>query len=222
MSMDGDDIHLFPLVGYNDSENSSDESDNNDSIEVVSNVDEEENNIVDMTKNLVFSSDDEIQNGNGDDDHDSSVDNKKNHDFTRSAVHNIRSSFNDINGHGFTLGGATNNNISSFDDDYSESDLDAPDDDQLNVSVPSTSSYSSSITTNDIVSSDDKIKKQKKRKRRQWSVEEKLEILTTFKLNQSKHRTASQHGCTTSQLRNWLATESKLISVSKEKKGSLF
>jgi hypothetical protein len=42
MSMDGDDIYLFPLDGYNDSENSSDESDDNDSVEVVSNVDDGE------------------------------------------------------------------------------------------------------------------------------------------------------------------------------------
>jgi hypothetical protein len=41
MSMDGNDIHLLPLDGYNDFENSSNESEENDSIEVVSNVDEE-------------------------------------------------------------------------------------------------------------------------------------------------------------------------------------
>ncbi len=35
MSMDADDIHLFPLDGYNDSENSSDESEHNDLIELI-------------------------------------------------------------------------------------------------------------------------------------------------------------------------------------------
>jgi hypothetical protein len=74
MAMDGDDIHLFHLDGYNDFENSSDESEGNDSIEVVSNVDEEENNIVDMTSNLVFSSDDEFQNNDGGADKDNCID----------------------------------------------------------------------------------------------------------------------------------------------------
>jgi hypothetical protein len=226
MSMEDDDIHLLPLDGYNDFENSSNESEDNDSIEVVSNVDEEENDIVDMTKSLVFSSDDELQDNDDGDDHCSSFDDKNNRGFTRGAVDHIRPSFNDTNDHGFTLG-AVRNNLSSFDDVCSESDLDASNDDPfeyypLNVSVPSSSSHLSSTTTNDIASGGDKIGKRLKRKRRQWSVEEKLEVLTTFKLNQNKHRTAAQHGCTTAQLRNWLASEMKLTSISKEKKGKLF
>jgi hypothetical protein len=246
MSMEDDEIHLLPLDGYNDFENSSNESEDNDSIEVVSNVDEEENNIVDMTKSLVFSSGDELQDNDGGDDHCSSFDDKNNRGFTcgavdhirasfgdknsrgftRGAIDHIRPSFNDTNDHGFTLG-AVRNNLSSFDDVCSESDLDVSNDDPfeyypLNVSVPSLSSHLSLITTNDIASGGDKIGKRSKRKRRQWSVEEKLEVLTTFKLNQNKHRTAAQHGCTTAQLRNWLASEMKLTSISKEKKGKLF
>jgi hypothetical protein len=177
-----------------------------------------------MTKNLVFSSDDELQNNDGGDDHCSSFGDKNNRGFTRGVVDNIRFSFNDINEHGFTLD-AVNNNLSSFDDACSESDLDASDDDPLeyyplNVSIPSSSSHSLSATTNNIASGDDKIEKRLKHKRRQWSVEEKLGVLTTFKLNQNKHRTAVQHGCTTAQLRKWLASEVKLISISKEKKVS--
>ena len=43
MSSNNDNIHLLPLDNYNDSENSSSESDDNDSVEVVSNIEEEEN-----------------------------------------------------------------------------------------------------------------------------------------------------------------------------------
>jgi hypothetical protein len=225
MAMDGDDIHLLPLDGYNDFENSSDESDDNDSIEVVSNVDEKENNIVDMTKNLVFSSDDELENNDGEDRYSSFV-NKKNRGFTHGAVNNIRASFGEKNNPGFTLG-AVNNHLPSFNDDCLESDLDASDDNPLeyyplNASLPSSSSHSLSITTNKISPGGDKIGKSSKRKRRPWSVEEKLEILTTLKLNKNKNQTALEHGCTPAQLRNWLANEVKLISISNEKKGKLF
>jgi hypothetical protein len=72
--MDGDDIYLFHLNGYHDFENSSDESVGNDSIEAVSNVDDEENNIVDMTTNLVFSSEDELRNNDGGADKDNRID----------------------------------------------------------------------------------------------------------------------------------------------------
>jgi hypothetical protein len=67
MATNDDNIHLLPLDDYNDSENSSNESED-DSTEVVSNVDEEENRTVNMTKYLAFtsSSDDESET-NGDD-----------------------------------------------------------------------------------------------------------------------------------------------------------
>jgi hypothetical protein len=74
MSMNGDDIRLFHRNDYNDFESSSDELEGNDSIEIVSYVDEEENNIVDMTRNLIFSSDDELQNNDGGADKDNRID----------------------------------------------------------------------------------------------------------------------------------------------------
>ncbi len=43
MSTNGDNIHLLPLVGYDVSDGSSVESEEEDPIEVVSNVDEKEN-----------------------------------------------------------------------------------------------------------------------------------------------------------------------------------
>ena len=195
MSMDDDNIHLLPLDSYNEFNefgNASNESEDDDSVEVVSNIDVEEHNIVDMTKNLIFSSDDDIHYLSGD----------KNHgDFARGVSDNIRS---------------------SYDDTGLESDVDASDDSvesySLNLSVPSPSSHSSSTTTNDIRSGYDKIENGAKRKRRQWSVEENLDALTTLKLNQNKHQTAVQHGCTRAQLRNWLANEMKLINLSKVKK----
>ncbi|CAF2125352.1 unnamed protein product, partial [Rotaria magnacalcarata] len=54
-------VHLLPLIDNNDFDNSSSESEDDDSIEVVSNVGEEENKIIDMTKYLTFSSDDESE-----------------------------------------------------------------------------------------------------------------------------------------------------------------
>jgi hypothetical protein len=73
MATNDDNIHLLPLDDYNDSENSSNESED-DSTEVVSNVDEEENQIVNMTKYLAFTScfDDELE--TNDDNHCSTLD----------------------------------------------------------------------------------------------------------------------------------------------------
>ncbi|CAF4358908.1 unnamed protein product, partial [Rotaria sordida] len=61
MSMNDGEVHLLPLIDNNDFDNSSSESEDDDSIEVVSNVDEEENKIIDITKYLTFSSDDESE-----------------------------------------------------------------------------------------------------------------------------------------------------------------
>ncbi|CAF1468474.1 unnamed protein product [Rotaria sordida] len=61
MSMSDDNIHLLPLDDCTDSDNSSNESEDNNSIEVVSNIDEVENQIVDMTKYLAFSCDEELE-----------------------------------------------------------------------------------------------------------------------------------------------------------------
>jgi hypothetical protein len=195
MSENSDNIHLLPLDNYNDFENSSSESEDNDSIEIVSNVDEEENDIVDVTKQLAFSSDDESDfDGDG----------------------NNCSSLDGIVSH-----------CSLLDDVCFKSNIDASDDDPveyspLNVSVPSSSSHSQLVVPDTVASSNNKIETTSKRKRRQWSVAEKLSALATFKLNQSKHRTAVEHGCTTAQLRKWVKDEVKLINISKEKKGMLF
>lgn len=176
IAVGGDDKHLFSLRGYAGFEDSSDEQENGDTIEVVSELDEE-NDIVDMTKNLVFSSEEELQ-GNDADDHYSSFGDENNRGFARIPV--------DVN-------------LSLFDNDCSASVVDASDDDSveyspLAVPVPSSSSHSSSITTNgDVPSDGDKVEKSVKRKRRQWSVEEKLDILTVFKLNKNKNRTAVQN-----------------------------
>ncbi|UJR12334.1 hypothetical protein I4U23_016511 [Adineta vaga] len=60
MSADHNNKHSMSLVDYVDSDNSTNDSnDDNDSIEVVSSYDEKENDLIDMTKNLVFSSDDD-------------------------------------------------------------------------------------------------------------------------------------------------------------------
>ena len=197
IAMDGDDVHLFSLNGYAGFEDSSDEQENDDSIEVVSELDEG-NDIIHMTKNLVFSSDEESQHNDADDHH-SSLGDEHNRAFAPVPI--------DIN-------------LSSFDNDCSVLNDDQVEYSPLVVPVSSSSSHSSSITTSDDVpSGSDKIGGSVKHKRRQWSIEEKLKILTVFKLNKNKNRTAAQHGCTTAQLRNWLANEAKLINLSKEKKG---
>jgi hypothetical protein len=99
-----DNIHLLPLDNYCDSENSSNESED-DSIEVVSNIDEEENQIVDLTKDLAFtsSSDDELEASGSD-----------NHCPTLDAI-NINRSQRDIVVNHHPTHGVVNNNRSSFD-----------------------------------------------------------------------------------------------------------
>lgn len=224
MSLHSDNVHLLPLDGYDDFENSANESDDSDSIEVVSNIDED-NDIVDMTKNLVFSSDDEFHDNYENGDHSSLLSDKNNGGFTRDAVTDIHSSFGRTISGGFAPV-AVNNNLSSFDVADPESDIDASDNELneyylLNMSIPTSTStcHSSSITNKNITAGVDKIQKNVKRKRRQWTIEKKLEVVRTFKLNQNKHQTASQHGCSRAQLRNWLEMEVKLINLSKEKKG---
>ena len=59
--MNEGELHLLPLIDNNDFNNSSSESEDDDSIEVVSNVDVEENQIIDMTKYLTSHSDDESE-----------------------------------------------------------------------------------------------------------------------------------------------------------------
>ncbi|CAF3064327.1 unnamed protein product [Rotaria sp. Silwood2] len=232
MSTNDDNIHLLPLDDYNDFENSSNESED-DSIEVVSNVDVQENQIIDMTTyfELNISSDGELE-INGDDNYSSvlNVDNNRslfddiNNSYSTLDVvvnrcptldlNNKRSLFNDTNYHSATLDDACSqfNSDASNDDDEREYRA-------LNISSTSVSSHPSLLTTNTIASSNNGIKETSKRKRRQWSVAEKLDAIATFKLNRSKHRTAMKHSCTTAQLRKWLHNEIKLIDISKEKKG---
>ncbi|CAF1523469.1 unnamed protein product [Adineta ricciae] len=186
MSINDDEVHLFPLDGYDAFECSSDDD---DSIEVVSNVDEEENNIIDMIKNMQFDSDDESQNNDNNDDIDGLPNDKNNCIFTRDAVVNIRSSFSCTNDAAFDRGVINNGTISLLDND----DLEFSSDDEAfeyyppNVSILSSSSHSSLIATNDSISSGGTAGNSK-RKRRQWSIEEKLRAISAFKLNQSKKR----------------------------------
>ncbi|CAF1687246.1 unnamed protein product, partial [Adineta ricciae] len=83
------------LVDYMDSDNSANDSnDDNDSIEVVSTYDDKENDLIDMTQNLMFTSDDESDtHGDLDFDSKSVTDHKDNHAFLHGGVRNIRSTF---------------------------------------------------------------------------------------------------------------------------------
>lgn len=115
MSTDHNYKNSMSLVNYMDSDNSSNDSDDDDNaVEVVSSCDEKENDLIDMTKNLMFSSDDESDtNGDsdfggesiaGDDDiHCFSPGGTNDPDFRHGALHNIRSAFHNINDHRVTL-----------------------------------------------------------------------------------------------------------------------
>lgn len=239
MSMDTDNIHLLPIGEYDNSDGSSPESDDEDSIEIVSEADEEENHIIDMTKNLAFSSDDELEtytaadeylsgdiNNRGlelgaNDNIRSPFKNINNYAYTRDVADNVRPSLNDISGRGYTL--STANHVrSSFEKDYSKSNIDLPDNglceyNTLDLPASSASSCLSSTTTNGNANV-----RELKRKRYSWSIEQKLEAISIYKLNKNKRKTANECGCTAAQLRKWLVNEDKLISLSKEKKGKLF
>ena len=70
----------------------------------------------------------------------------------------------------------------------------------------------------DVSGSNNDVKNNSKRKRHQWSIVEKLNAISTFKSNGSKHRTAVEHGCTTAHLRQWLKCENELLNIVKSKK----
>lgn len=235
MSTSDDKIHLLPLDGCYDYENSSNESD--DSIEVVSNVDEEENHIIDMTKYLTFSdsSADETET-NGDDNHclplhvindnRSLLGDTNNHCSPFDVVVNRRPSLA-VNSNNCCSPEDIDNHCCTLDDACFKSNSDASDDEPseyhpLNASATSSSSDPPLMTVDTIPSSSSRIEQTRKRKRRQWSLSEKLSAIATLKLNGSKHRTAFEHGCTTAQLRKWLKNEVEIIDISKEKKGMLF
>ncbi|CAF4619473.1 unnamed protein product [Rotaria sp. Silwood2] len=111
MSTNDDNVDLLSLNDYNDFENSSNASED-DSIEVASNVDEQENQIIDMTTYLELnSSSDDALEMNGDDNYSSVL-----------TVDNKRSFFDDINDHCDTLDDACSqfNSDASNDDDKLE------------------------------------------------------------------------------------------------------
>ncbi|CAF4532548.1 unnamed protein product, partial [Rotaria sp. Silwood2] len=111
MSTNDDNVDLLSLNDYNDFENSSNASED-DSIEVASNVDEQENKIIDMTTYLELnSSSDDALEMNGDDNYSSVL-----------TVDNKRSFFDDINDHCDTLDDACSqfNSDASNDDDKLE------------------------------------------------------------------------------------------------------
>ncbi|CAF2057137.1 unnamed protein product, partial [Rotaria magnacalcarata] len=59
----------------------------------------------------------------------------------------------------------------------------------------------------------------KKRKRHQWTIEENLPAVACFEKNDNKHKTAQQVGCATKQLRMWIQNKNELLSLSSRKKG---
>lgn len=226
MCTNDDNIHLLPIVGYDDSEESSDVSEHNDSLEIISVVDEDENETIDTTKELLYTSLDQLQINGGHNDYSLRDSDADNHDFRRGAVENIRSSFNDVTNYDIPTS-VINNHRRTLDDSSSESDLDASNHHPIeqhpsNSHTQSSLSYSSSTTTNDILSNVDPVEKKSKRKRRSWSVVEKMEAIAKFRLNQNKSLTSMELGCTPAQLRNWLKNEQKLADLAKMKKGKLF
>ncbi|CAF1213314.1 unnamed protein product [Rotaria sordida] len=199
MSMNDGEVHLLPLIDNNDFDNSSSESEDDDSIEVVSNVDEEENKIIDMTKYLTFSSDDE-----------SEIDDNAN-DITLLDNHIIHcSNINDRTRSSAPDGTCLDSGSDVSDDDVNEHH-------PSNECATNSTSYSLPVVT-DVSGSKNDTKKTSKRKRRQWSIVEKLNAINTFKSNGSKHRTAVEHGCTTAQLRKWLNCENELLNIVKSRK----
>ena len=51
------------------------------------------------------------------------------------------------------------------------------------------------------------------KKKRQWSVREKLMIITYFEKGHSKRSTANKFGITPKQLHEWLSNKEKLLHV---------
>lgn len=208
--MNDDDIHLLPIDGYHAFKHSSDESDDDVLIEVVSNIDEQENDIVDMAQCLAFSSDDELQN-------DHIVDH-----FLRSPndKNNLKS-IRDANDHEVEHNFVNNSCSLSGDNMESSSDEETFEINPANVSLPFSSSQVSSSKNTLVLSNSVEVKKDLKQKRRRWSIEEKLRIINIFESNKNKLKTATEFGCTTAQLRSWLSINQKLINLSKEKNGKL-
>lgn len=155
MCSNDDNIHLLPLVDYEDPSESSDVSEHNDSLEIVSLVDDDESEIIDITEELT--SYDQVRINDGHNGY-SLCDDPENHHFRYGVVDNIRSSFNVATNHEIPTVLASNYRC-TFDDSFSESDSDASNHHPIeqhrsnshNQSSPSPS-HSSSTTTNDILS----------------------------------------------------------------------
>lgn len=199
MSTDHNNTYSISLVDYIDS------GDDQDSIEVVSNYDEEENDLIDTTKDLVFTSDDDSNIES-----DSDVDGKPISDHGGEGA-NIRSTSNNI----------VNHHAAPIDKEIHSSPKDTSTRskyDEANASHPSIQSISSKTQHNNI-STCHKNLKDLKRKRRCWSVAEKLEVLQQLKSNQNKRGTASSNNCSPAQIRKWLKNENKLLAILKSKNG---
>ncbi|CAF1455168.1 unnamed protein product [Rotaria sp. Silwood1] len=190
MSMNDGEVHLLPLIDNNDFDSSSSETEDDDSIEVLSNVDEEENKIIDMTKYSTFSSDDE-----------SEIDNNAN-DIILIDNHVVQCCNTNDRIQSSALDGTCLDSGSDVsDDDVNENHL-------SNECTTNSTSYSLPVAT-DVNGFNNDTKKTSKHKPRQRSIVEKLNAINTFKSNGSKHRTAVKHGCTTAQLRKWLKCENE-------------
>ena len=209
MSTDHNNTYSMSLVDYIDSD------DDQDSIEVVSNYDEEENDLIDMTKDLVFTSDDD-SNIESDSDFDGKPINDHGGEGDRGVRYggegaNIRSTSNNI----------VNHHAAPIDKEIHSTPKDTSTRskyDEANASHPSIQSISSKTQHNNI-STCHKNLKDLKRKRRCWSVAEKLEVLQQLKSNQNKRGTASSNNCSPAQLRKWLENENKLVAILKSKNG---
>ncbi|CAF4975793.1 unnamed protein product [Rotaria sp. Silwood1] len=190
MSMNDGEVHLLPLIDNNDLDSSSSESEDDDSIEVLSNVDEEENKIIDITKYLTFSSNDE-----------SEIDNNAN-DIILIDNHVVQCCNTNDRIQSSALDGTCLDSGSDVsDDDVNENHL-------SNECTTNSTSYSLPVAT-DVNGFNNDTKKTSKHKPRQWSIIEKLNPINTFKSNGSKHRTTVKHGCTTAQLRKWFKCENE-------------
>jgi hypothetical protein len=229
MSTDHNNTYSMSLVDYIDSD------DDQDFIEVVSNYDEKENDLIDLTKNLVFTSDDDSNT-----DSDSVFDGKPINDHGGEGDRGARyggegdrgARYGGEGDRGARYGGEdanirstsnviVNHHAAPIDKEIHSSPKNTStrsESDEANASHPSTQPISSKAQHNNI-SNGHKNVKVSKRKRRCWLVEEKLEILQALKSNQNKRGTASSNDCSPAQLRKWLANENKLVAILKSKNG---
>ncbi|CAF4845389.1 unnamed protein product, partial [Rotaria sp. Silwood2] len=167
MSMNDAEVHRLSLIDNHDFDNSSSESEDDDSMEVVSNTDEEEKQIIDMTKYLTFSSNDE-----------SEIDDNAN-DIILLDNHVVQCcNTNDRIQSSASDGTCLDSGSDVSDDDVNENHL-------SNECTTNSTSYSLPVAT-DVNGFNNDMKKTSKR--RQWSIFEKLNAINTFKSNGSRKR----------------------------------